>query len=271
MLSLSFRRSLVRRRSLAALTAALVLPLAGATPAVAQEDPPGAPDRPAAEPDRPRPPRGDRGDRPDGDRPRGERPDGPPPERRGPGGPRGPEQMGRFLQMMPVMAALDADGDGTLSAAEIQNASVALKTVDKNGDGQIDGDEMRPNFEGRRPGGPGGEGRPGPGRPGMDRPDGDRRPPRGLDNILKERDKNGDGVLSDDEIPERMQKGMKRIDTNGDGKVDRAELEKLAEQMRSRRGDGDRPRGERPDGERPRGDRPDGDRPRGERDGDDPV
>ena len=32
----------------------------------------------------------------------------------------------------------------TIDASEITNASVALKTLDKNGDGQLTGDEMCP-------------------------------------------------------------------------------------------------------------------------------
>jgi len=44
----------------------------------------------------------------------------------------------------PLFAALDTDGDGTLDAAEIANAATALKTLDKNGDGQITPDETCP-------------------------------------------------------------------------------------------------------------------------------
>jgi len=44
----------------------------------------------------------------------------------------------------PLMAALDTDKDGTLSADEIANAAESLKTLDKNGDGQLTPDEYRP-------------------------------------------------------------------------------------------------------------------------------
>ena len=37
----------------------------------------------------------------------------------------------------PLLKALDADGDGIISAAEIANAPAALKTFDKNGDGKL--------------------------------------------------------------------------------------------------------------------------------------
>ena len=42
------------------------------------------------------------------------------------------------------MSALDTNKDGTLSADEIANASESLKTLDKNGDGQLTPDEYRP-------------------------------------------------------------------------------------------------------------------------------
>ena len=44
----------------------------------------------------------------------------------------------------PVIAVLDANHDGVISADEIANASEALKQLDKNGDGQLTPDEMRP-------------------------------------------------------------------------------------------------------------------------------
>jgi hypothetical protein len=66
----------------------------------------------------------------------------------GPGGPGGPRMM------MPIVAALDPNGDGIIDASEIANASAALKKLDKNGDGQLTAEEYR----GTRPGGPGGPG-----------------------------------------------------------------------------------------------------------------
>jgi phosphoglycolate phosphatase-like HAD superfamily hydrolase len=44
----------------------------------------------------------------------------------------------------PLMAALDTDKDGAISAAEIAAAATALKTLDKDGDGVISAEEMTP-------------------------------------------------------------------------------------------------------------------------------
>jgi hypothetical protein len=76
------------------------------------------------------------------------------------GGPGGPGFGGPRRQPA-IIAALDANKDGKLDAKEIANASVALKTLDKNGDGEITMEEMfgpRPDGPRRGPGGPGGPG-----------------------------------------------------------------------------------------------------------------
>jgi hypothetical protein len=44
----------------------------------------------------------------------------------------------------PLISALDANGDGTIDAQEIANASTALKGLDANGDGQLTHDEFCP-------------------------------------------------------------------------------------------------------------------------------
>jgi hypothetical protein len=52
----------------------------------------------------------------------------------------------------PIIAALDLNRDGVISADEIAKAPESLKKLDKNGDGQLTRDELRP--PGRSPGGP---------------------------------------------------------------------------------------------------------------------
>lgn len=204
-------------------------------------------------------------------------------ERRGPGGsarPDGPPRQGgpEMMMRLPIIAALDADHDGVISKQEIANASAALKKLDRNNDGKIDSEEMRPRFGGRGPGGPRGPGvgRGGPGDSGGrgprgQNPDGDARrgpPQRGpggfgggdLKAMLKrimDQDKDGDGLLSGDEIPDRMQPMVERIDQDGDGKLSSKEIEKgLSARMRQMRGGG----GDRPGAGRLGSDRPGGGR-----------
>jgi Ca2+-binding EF-hand superfamily protein len=186
---------------------------------------------------------------------RGERGDG---ERRGPGGPPNP-----------ILEALDTNHDREISAAEIEQAAVALKRLDKNEDGKLTPDELRPDFGGRGPGpgGPPGRG-PRPDRGGDraagDRGGEDRLNPEAMIARILTFDKNKDGKVSAEEVPERMQGIIKRGDKNDDGSVDREELAALARQFgasdRNSRGD----RG--PEGGRGEGRRPD-DRGRGGPDG----
>ncbi|HEY5234236.1 MAG TPA: hypothetical protein VIK35_11945 [Verrucomicrobiae bacterium] len=64
-----------------------------------------------------------------------------------PGG--GPADQGGRGGMMghrppPLMQALDVNHDGVIDSNEMANASAELKTLDKNGDGQLTQDELRP-------------------------------------------------------------------------------------------------------------------------------
>jgi hypothetical protein len=72
-------------------------------------------------------------------------------------------EQGRRPPMPPLVAALDANHDGTIDASEIDNAPAALRKLDKNNDGKLTASELRPprpdgegrpEGQGRRPGGP---------------------------------------------------------------------------------------------------------------------
>lgn len=187
------------------------------------------------------------GDRPEG-RERGPRDGGP--REGGPrdGGPRrggGPGGRPNFLMMMPIIVALDANKDGEISKEEMENATAALQKLDKDKNGKLTEEELRPDFGGfgRRDGDRGGPGGPGPGPGGFGRRDG----AQGGDFVerMMNNDKNKDGKLTKDELPERMQAMFDRIDTNKDKEIDKAELTKMAEQFNSRNRSRDGDRGNR--------------------------
>ncbi len=143
----------------------------------------------------------------------------------------------------PLFDAIDKDKDGNISAAELEGAVAALKTLDRNGDGIISREEARPqggNF-GRGAGGGFGGGQ-------FSAEDYIAR--------MMERDTNKDGKLSAEELGERGARMLETGDTNGDKHIDAEELKaaaaRMAEQFRSGGNRGGRPggdRGGRPGGE----------------------
>jgi hypothetical protein len=50
----------------------------------------------------------------------------------------------RFMRYHPVLAALDADHDGEISAWEIEHAATSLRKLDHNLDGYLTADELIP-------------------------------------------------------------------------------------------------------------------------------
>jgi hypothetical protein len=116
---------------------------------------------------------------------------------------------------LPIVMALDANRDGIIDAAEIANASAALKALDKNGDGQLTLDEFMPPrpFGTNAPPPPpdGADAPPPPPPPG---PDG-KRP---LPPIVAALDANGDGVIDASELA-NASAALLKLDKNGDGKL----------------------------------------------------
>lgn len=99
---------------------------------------------------------------PDGDRP---------PPHAGSGG-----MNGHRPPPSPLMDALDTNHDGIIDSNEIANAPAALRKLDKNGDGKLTPDELRPQHPSRRNGQ---DGPPGPSGPpaGNQRTPGDNQRP----------------------------------------------------------------------------------------------
>jgi hypothetical protein len=139
---------------------------------------------------------------------------------------------------LPIVLALDTNGDGIIDAAEIANAPAALKKLDKNGDGQLTWDEYMPP----RPGGTNGPPR---GRNG-------RKPP--IPPIVAALDTNGDGIIDASEIA-NASASLLKLDKNGDGKLTPDEYLPPRRPPPDREFDG--PPGGPPDGPPP-GEAPDG-------------
>ena len=129
-------------------------------------------------------------------------------------------QMGRgsYVQIHPLLSALDADHDGVIDAAELEKAPAALRALDRNQDGRITADEMSPMM-GRA------------GRRGRGREQEGSQGGNSVEEAVKTYlalDKNGDGKLTREEVPERMQGIFERGDTDNDGILTADELRAMA-------------------------------------------
>jgi hypothetical protein len=109
----------------------------------------------------------------------------------------GPPMKGHCPPPLPLITALDTDHSGTIDSNEIANASAALLTLDKNGDGQLSTDEYLPALPANAP------------KDGW-------RPPQ--PRIIKALDANGDGVIDANEIAKAAAVLM-TLDKNSDGQL----------------------------------------------------
>lgn len=116
----------------------------------------------------------------------------------------GPPGGGK-MPVIPIMSALDVNTNGIIDSNEIANASAELLTLDKNGDGKLSADELKPQFPDGAP---------------PDMPSDFKFP---VLPIMKALDTNGDGELDAAEIA-NAPAALKTLDKNGDGKLTRDEI-----------------------------------------------
>ncbi len=138
------------------------------------------------------------------------------------GGAGNPGAAAGLARMNPLFSALDANGDGVIDSGEINGAVAALRKLDKNADGKLTGDELRPGVPR------------GGGRDATEIRDGrtGERDPASAANRLMQYDKNADGKVARDEIPEGMQAVFDRADKNKDGYLSVDEIKAVAEAPR---------------------------------------
>jgi Ca2+-binding EF-hand superfamily protein len=147
-------------------------------------------------------------------------------------GPRGRDagDVARMLRLDPLIDVLDADHDGVISAAEIQQSSVLLLKLDKNHDGTISFDEMVMRQQ---------------------------SPAERAAHVLSEFDTNHDGKLSRDEVPDGLRARFDDADKNGDGFLDANELQLMFAAMPAggfgRRPEGQGDQNSLPNQEKPKG------------------
>lgn len=138
---------------------------------------------------------------------------------RQPAGQSGPGAAGRghgHGNPGPLFTALDQDRDGQLSLAELRSAAAVMKSLDKDGDGLLSLAECAPAGGGGHGHGHGG-GAPDP-----------QVEAAATVKTLMEFDRNGDGSLTKDELPERMQHVIARADSNDDEIATQEELTAMA-------------------------------------------
>ena len=148
-----------------------------------------------------------------------------------------------------LIAALDKDRNGELSADEIAAASDALKKLDRDGDGKLtNGKSCRP--PGRQAHGPGMQG----------------GPERMLWRTSCSKIRTATASSAKKKLPERMRENFAQVDANDDGQADEKELRQMAERF-TRGGRRSTTEGHAPEVDVPRGDpamrRPQEGRPEG--------
>jgi Ca2+-binding EF-hand superfamily protein len=107
-----------------------------------------------------------------------------------------------YIRQDAMLSLIDADHNGEISTAEMDAAPSALLKLDRNQDGKLTEDELRP-------------------RPSAMTPD------QLLTNLIRQHDQDGDGRVALTEAPDRLKAMFTRADTDHDGYVTLDELKAL--------------------------------------------
>lgn len=128
-----------------------------------------------------------------------------------------------------IVELFDLDKNGRLSKTELQKALDDFARLDENSDGEIDPRELMGPPPGERPGMP--IVRPeGPAESVVEKPRAGS--PISRNPIFARLDANGDGRISKEEAPARMQQGFEKIDTDGSGDLSESELRAMMARIR---------------------------------------
>ena len=144
-------------------------------------------------------------------------------KRRGQKGQRGQQRRPNLAEMIKRM---DRNADGNITKDELPPMmQQRFSRMDTNGDGVFDKSEQQSLIDrfsqrsaGQQKGKQGDSGG------------------RNFEMMVQKMDKNGDGKLTKDELPERLRERFDMLDANGDGNFDKAEQQAAMERMRNRGG-----------------------------------
>lgn len=141
---------------------------------------------------------------------------------------------------------IDTNGDKSISKEEAGERWERLSKLDTDGDSTVTMKELMAARGGKGKGRP--EEKPGEkpeGKPG-EKPEGGKgkgkgkgeRPEGGPGEMFKRADKNSDGKISKDEVPEQAWERLGKLDKDGDDAVSKEEMAAMAAMMRQRGGKG---------------------------------
>jgi Ca2+-binding EF-hand superfamily protein len=146
-----------------------------------------------------------------------------------------------------LLAIIDTDGDGTVTKAEMNKAMAALHKMKKDPKGNISYEKPAEDNAAAAAADPAQGAAAGAAGAGPQQQEAGR--------FMQQYDRNGDGVLTPDELPPQLAAMLRDADTNHDRRIDPAELAvfaaKMGDRMRAMNGGAGQAGGVPGDGRRP--------------------